>query len=84
MSRGSTLGRGAGGSGLLLGESSLLLSGGFCGEVGDLVEDGGVGYGVFKEVVAEAPTGWRIRDSLKDLSYDCETLLDYSLVVVVG
>jgi hypothetical protein len=33
---------------LLLRKSSLLLSSGFCGEMGDLVEDGGVGYDVFK------------------------------------
>jgi hypothetical protein len=49
MSRGSTLGGGAGGSDLLLGKSSLLFSSGFCGEMGDLVEEGGVGYDVFKE-----------------------------------
>ncbi len=39
-----------------------------------------------KEVVAEAPRGCTIRDLLEESSYDCETLLDYSLVlaVVVG
>ena len=42
-----------------------------------------LGMVYLKEGVAEAPTGWRIRDFLEESSYGCEFLLEYSLALVV-
>lgn len=43
-----------------------------------------LGMVYLKEGVVEVPTGWRIWDFLEELSYDCETLLEYSLILAAA